>query len=341
MDKVVLAKTEKEFFNCLNKFSREGRAVFVLDNVLAGNDFFKDKVCCYSKENSIKEVNNIIKDLKNKKFAPQVVFGIGGGRVLDVAKFLAFKLDVDFISCPTALSQDGIYSGVCVLFDGKKRKTVKAKFPEKVLVDMSLIKKSPKKMTFCGIGEVLSKIVVLQDISLAKSRVKAKVNKNKIKKILSTISYLIENFKSQKDENSVKTLLFALVEIGSLMQEDSYYASQSEHEFEKALFGTNLPHGQLVAFGALISAKLYEVHSEKFSKDKLFISPKDMFKITKSLFKIIKGFYNFAKEPLKIIDRQELIKCLKKASLQRPERFNLLNVIDSKKVNWEKVIEKL
>jgi len=44
-----------------------------------------------------------------------IIYGIGGGAIIDVAKYASYKLNLPFISIPTSLSNDGFASPFSVL----------------------------------------------------------------------------------------------------------------------------------------------------------------------------------------------------------------------------------
>jgi len=69
--------------------------------------------------------------------------GIGGGKALDYCKYCAFVLDLPFISIPTSTSNDGFCSPNSSLLVENKRKSVKAKIPYGVIVDIDTLQTSP------------------------------------------------------------------------------------------------------------------------------------------------------------------------------------------------------
>ena len=84
--------------------------------------------------------------------------GIGGGKALDYSKYCAFVLDLPFISIPTSTSNDGFCSPNSSLLVENKRKSVKAKIPYGVIVDIEILQTSPESCIYSGIGDLISKI---------------------------------------------------------------------------------------------------------------------------------------------------------------------------------------
>lgn len=98
-----------------------------------------------------------------------LIVGFGGGKVVDVSKYLAYVHLRPVIVIPTTLSNDGIASPISVLKDesGKRRMSMRAQMPTKVILDLNIIRKSPKDNIVAGMGDLLSNISALKDWKLA------------------------------------------------------------------------------------------------------------------------------------------------------------------------------
>lgn len=88
----------------------------------------------------------------------QALIGIGGGKALDYCKYCAFVLDLPFISIPTSTSNDGFCSPNSSLLVENKRRSVKAKIPYGVIVDIEALETSPESGIYSGIGDLISKV---------------------------------------------------------------------------------------------------------------------------------------------------------------------------------------
>ena len=74
----------------------------------------------------------------------EVIIGVGGGRVLDVAKYAGFVGKIPYVCVPTTLSNDSLASPVSVLGTaGDARKTLKCKIPTGIVVDVNVIMGAP------------------------------------------------------------------------------------------------------------------------------------------------------------------------------------------------------
>ena len=93
----------------------------------------------------------------------QAVIGIGGGKVIDVAKYTAFLRKLAFISVPTSSSSDGFSSASASLIVDGRRTSVPARIATGIIVDTDVIKSAPEKFIYSGIGDLVSKITSLYD----------------------------------------------------------------------------------------------------------------------------------------------------------------------------------
>ncbi len=91
------------------------------------------------------------------------VIGVGGGKVLDAAKYMAFLNNIPFISIPTSTSNDGFSSSGCSLIINGRRTSVHAAMPFGIIVDLDVIKNAPMKFIYSGLGDIISKITAVYD----------------------------------------------------------------------------------------------------------------------------------------------------------------------------------
>lgn len=108
-----------------------------------------------------------IEDLVEMAFSvsnkAQAIVGLGGGKVIDAAKYTAFLRKIPFISVPTSASSDGFSSASASLLVGGKRTSVPARLAYGIFVDTDVIKSAPEKFIYSGIGDMVSKIPALYD----------------------------------------------------------------------------------------------------------------------------------------------------------------------------------
>jgi len=93
------------------------------------------------------------------------VIAIGGGKILDYAKYLTFKTGRLLISIPSNASHDGIFSPISVISGlslGSKR-------PDYLLIPLNILKKAPVISIQSGIGDLIANFTAIYDASLSKA----------------------------------------------------------------------------------------------------------------------------------------------------------------------------
>jgi len=118
---------------------------------------------------TIDEINieNIIHTAFSIPKSVNALVGIGGGKALDYSKYCAHVLALPFISVPTSTSNDGFCSPNSSLFVEGKRKSVNARIPYGVIIDIEAVKTSPVSCIYSGIGDLISKITAGWDWKVA------------------------------------------------------------------------------------------------------------------------------------------------------------------------------
>lgn len=106
----------------------------------------------------------------------QAVLGIGGGKVVDAAKYCGFLRKLPFISVPTSASSDGFSSASASLIVEGRRKSVPAGIAYGIFADIDAIKGAPEAFLFSGIGDMVSKITALYDWNFEEAHGHGSVN---------------------------------------------------------------------------------------------------------------------------------------------------------------------
>lgn len=199
-----------------------------------------------------------------------VIVGFGGGKVIDVSKYVAFLRALPVISAPTTLSNDGICSPVSVLIDSRgRRHSLRAAMPIAVVASLKIIKKSPVKYIVAGIGDMLAKISSLQDWLLSHEVTGERIDdtaflltKTATMNIYRRLRHEVESVEDVMRDDFLSELFFSLVISGISMYiaGSSRPASGAEHLISHAIdylypHKSGL-HGFQVAYGTLVAEVL-------------------------------------------------------------------------------------
>jgi glycerol-1-phosphate dehydrogenase [NAD(P)+] len=157
---------------------------------------------------------------------------VGGGMAVDYAKYAGFLARKPVIAVPTAISNDGFCSPGASLKVAGKRVSCPAGMPFGVVLDTAVIASSPRRFTFSGIGDLLSKFSAVFDWKLSYWETGEQVNDFAVLIALQSVENLV-NFpdKSISDTEFLKLVGGALVMSGVAMEVtgSSRPASGSEH----------------------------------------------------------------------------------------------------------------
>lgn len=163
------------------------------------------------------------------------VVGLGGGRAIDVAKYVAMLAGVPFIAVPTSLSNDGFCSPQSSLVVEGKRRSLEARIPAGVVVDTDVCRTAPESLWASGVGDLAAKLTATRDWKLAFHRRGTPVNDFSL--LISDASVRQFLAHPKRDLEGLRQLATALMLNGIAMSiaGSSRPASGSEHLISHAL----------------------------------------------------------------------------------------------------------
>ncbi|MEM1582090.1 MAG: NAD(P)-dependent glycerol-1-phosphate dehydrogenase [Candidatus Bathyarchaeia archaeon] len=201
---------------------------------------------------------------KIKELRPQVVFGVGGGAKIDIAKLSSARQGVPFVSIPTTASHDGIASPFASLKGLSKPYSILAQSPIAVIADTEVIIKTPYRFIASGCGDVIAKFTSTRDWKLAHERRNEYYAQYTASIALMSAQHIVEhsNLIKPNSEEGLRALLESLVSCGIAMgiAGSSKPCSGSEHLFSHALdliAPKPALHGEQCGIGAIMMALLH------------------------------------------------------------------------------------
>ena len=168
----------------------------------------------------------------------QAVIGLGGGKVIDAAKYIGFLRKLPFISVPTSSSSDGFSSASASLIVNNRRTSVPARLAYGIIADTTVIKSAPEKFIYSGIGDMVSKITALYDWKFEEAHGAAQVNDFALMIAKKAVNSFVRTpFHSIHDDLFLKELLdsLAMSGIANEIAGSSAPTSGSEHLISHAL----------------------------------------------------------------------------------------------------------
>ena len=217
-----------------------------------------------------KNINKIDEFIKKNNTISSVV-SYGGGSTIDIGKYIANKLGIDFICIPTMLSTNSYATDKVALIKENKKITLNAKIPDKIIIDNELLNLS-KDENIYGLADVFSIYTALYDWKIAEKDILEKIDDNiynMAEKLFKEVLEFVNN-NELKDisENNIKLFQF----IGTAGYITNLYGtgrpeSGSEHilakEIEKRV---NIPHGISVSVGIIIMSIIQEQYNNNIVK---------------------------------------------------------------------------
>ncbi len=200
---------------------------------------------------------------------PRCLIGVGSGTINDICKTAATQREIPYISYPTAASMNGYTSTVASLKRDGLKVTDPVVAPVAVVVDLDVIRRSPRDMTAAGAADLLSKFVCNADWILARLIEGGYYCDASARLATLAADAVIDDLDgiAARTEHGVATLTAALLLSGIAMAAagSSSPASGGEHLVSHywdmcGPEGHRL-HGAQVGLGTLLCAQLYETLS--------------------------------------------------------------------------------
>ncbi|MBR1693193.1 MAG: iron-containing alcohol dehydrogenase family protein [Lachnospiraceae bacterium] len=199
----------------------------------------------------------------------QVIVGIGGGKVIDAAKYAAYLRKLPFISIPTSSSSDGFSSASASLLVDGRRTSVPAHMAYAIIVDTDVLKSAPVKFLYSGIGDMVAKISALYDWVYEEQCGYAKVNDFAMMIAKKAVNSFVRTpFESIQDDLFLKELVdsLAMSGIANEIAGGSAPTSGSEHLISHALdkmLETPQLHGIQVGIATYLMCKVQNHRYER------------------------------------------------------------------------------
>ncbi|MCW3995399.1 MAG: NAD(P)-dependent glycerol-1-phosphate dehydrogenase [Candidatus Bathyarchaeota archaeon] len=214
---------------------------------------------------AMKDVLAIEEQIKQLK--PTVLFGVGGGTIIDAAKVSSGSLNKPFVSVPTTVSHDGIASPLASIKGSDKPYSILSQAPLAIIADTEIIAKAPWRFVISGCGDVIAKYTAVKDWKLAHRETGEYYGEYAASLALMSAKLVTENAELivYRQDEGLRILLEALISCGVAMSiaGSSRPCSGAEHLFSHALDMINhnhALHGEQCGVGSILTAYLHRAN---------------------------------------------------------------------------------
>lgn len=180
-----------------------------------------------------------IEDVKDSMNNVSAVLGVGGGKVIDVAKMAATQSGVHSVSIPTAASHDGISSPRASIKSENGSVSLAVEPPVGVIADTQIISQAPFRLLAAGCGDIISNYTAILDWKLAHRLLNEDFSDSAVALSLITAETMIKSAGAIKEGliESAAIVVKALISSGMAISiaGNSRPASGAEHKFSHAL----------------------------------------------------------------------------------------------------------
>ncbi|HTN75258.1 MAG TPA: iron-containing alcohol dehydrogenase family protein [Pirellulaceae bacterium] len=241
------------------------------------------------------------------------IVGLGGGKALDLAKYVAFLAKLPYFAIPTSLSNDGFCSPQASLTMDGKRRSLAATMPFGVVVDTSVCGHAPRVLSLSGVGDLAAKFTAIHDWKLAFHH--AGVAVDDFAALLSDGAVHAFLARPILDEEGIRLLATSLLFNGIAMEVcgSSRPASGSEHLISHALDEISARprlHGLQVGVATYLVSLLQQQQSAVIAR---------LFEMT--------GFWDaIAQDPF---SETEWLAAVRRAPLIKDDFFTVLSIRDA------------
>ncbi len=200
------------------------------------------------------------------------VVAIGGGRAIDLGKYVAWKKGLRLISVPTALSVDAFVTPAAGIRREGQVHYVGEASPDPLVIDYEVLRTAPPEMNIAGVGDLLSIHTATYDWELAAAAGRSEYPFSEqavreAREILSAVWQLGPAIRANSDEG-LQAIVDGYMKVNQICLPAGHYRVEegSEHylfyELEERL-RRPFVHGPIVGLGVAVLSQWQENQPER------------------------------------------------------------------------------
>ena len=264
---VTIEKNINEYFDTLDK----NKLLIFSPTSIKKIKISNKKIQMENWHNITKNKQKIDKYIESINSRINEIITFGGGSVIDIGKYIAYKLNIKCTCIPSMLSTNSYATNKVAIIENEKKITLNAKMPDKIIIDNTFLKLSEEENLY-GLADVLSIYTALYDWKIANEDINEKIDENIYAEaenlLVEVMNFINTNSFDKITENNLKLFEF----IGKAGYITNLYGtgrpeSGSEHILAKEIESKiNIPHGISVSIGIIIMSIIQKQYNEDIIK---------------------------------------------------------------------------
>jgi glycerol-1-phosphate dehydrogenase [NAD(P)+] len=193
------------------------------------------------------------------------VVGVGGGVVMDTAKWVGWSHETPLYLVPSSISVDASVTNMVAVREQGEVHYQGFAIPTRVIVDVNVVRTAPIHLNRAGIGDLLSIHTGLFDWRIGALAGKVRFDSKVAELAESVLATTLENAEeiASVSERGVVTLMSGYCDINDMTvaQGHAQMEEGSEHYFAylaEKLTGRSFVHGELVVLGVVLMSRWQE-----------------------------------------------------------------------------------
>jgi glycerol-1-phosphate dehydrogenase [NAD(P)+] len=197
----------------------------------------------------------------------EYVVGLGGGRAIDSAKYVAWKSGGKFVSIPTVIGADAYMTPVAAVRTEGIVSYLGPKFADAIVIDGELIRTAPPRLNRAGVGDIYSTKISLMDWRYSRDKDGDEYDPVVAKQAEDVLDLLSASTREIYDvtDKGIKSMVQMHIQLNSLQwpyisKGRTWPQEGIEHVFFYSLekvSGKTYSHGEVLGTGCVLGAYIH------------------------------------------------------------------------------------